>query len=79
MAICETCENDYDKAFQVVQNTARLIRSIASNAPSMPWRQRVRIAAPVSLATVLRRKARSSAAKTAPKARAFVVYGIGCN
>jgi hypothetical protein len=45
----------------------------------MPWRLPVRIAASVSLVTALKRKAPSSAANTAPKAKASAAYAIGCN
>ena len=78
MTICETCGNDYDKAFQVVQSgKAHTFDSFecAIHARRRP----VRIAASVSSDTVLKRKAPSSAANTVPKAKASAAYAIGCN
>lgn len=43
MPTCETCGNDYDKAFQVLMN-GRRTRTTALSAQFMPWRRRASIA-----------------------------------
>lgn len=69
MATCETCGNDYDKAFQVVM-MANSIRSTASSAQFMPWRQSASIAERASSGTDLKRVVPIIAATTAPKKKA---------
>ena len=70
MATCEVCGNDYDKAFQVtVAGATHTFDN--SNAPFMPWRPPVRIAAAGSSAMAWRPTAACSAAPTAPSRPAF--------
>jgi hypothetical protein len=64
MASSEVCENEYDKAFEVVVGGS-ITPSIASSAPSTRWHRFARIATAGSWGTALKLTEKSSAASTA--------------
>ena len=66
MPTCETCGNDYDKAFKVVVS-GEDTRSTASSAPFMRSHRSASIAVAGSSDTAWRRTEYSTAAITAPR------------
>jgi len=76
MSRCETCGNEYDKAFEIkLQGQSHIFDS--SNAPSMRWRWNARTAAVKLSATVSRVAGRSTAALIARVSPEFLKRQIG--
>ena len=70
MPVCETCGNDYDKAFQVMHAAAARTPSTASNARSRPSRRPAPLRHPDHRPRPRGGRRLSTAAPTAPRAAA---------